>query len=174
MNLACLTETGVHPGIAHLARYCAELAGEDPLPRRRQFWPSRVADVITYLFVVDLLPGEDDYYVSLFGSRITILFGMDCSKKRFSEISDEFVRGELRRTYDEVAASGKPLYLRGRYEWPELSIGIERLLVPMIDDGGTVTSIIGLSIPDVSEDVLPFFAGQGPARLIVDRVLTLQ
>jgi hypothetical protein len=174
MNFSLSFDDAVHPRISELALYCAELSGEGTLPRRSLFRPKRVAPVITYLFLMDVLHEEGDYRFSLFGSNMAILYGADLTGKRLSEFGDASKRAELRETYDHVVTSGKPLYIRGRYEWPEMAIGIERLLVPMTDDTGQVTSILGLAIPNVSQDALLFFAGHGAARLVIDEVMSLQ
>lgn len=174
MNLSLLPTRDVHPGIAGLAEYCVDLAGEFELPRRNRFRPTRVSSIITYLFLIDVLEDEDDYLFHLSGSNLTLLYGEDFTGKRLSEVADSRVRAALRETYDRVVATRQPYYLRGRYEWPEMSIEIERLLVPMTDDAGAVTTILGVAIPNVSSDVLLVFAGRGAAQLVVDEVLAKQ
>jgi len=174
MQFASLFEFEINAGIAELAKYCAEISGPADLPRRSRFRPSRVASVITYLFLIDVVAGENDYRFDLLGSNMAILFGEDVAGKRLSELGDKRLYDELRKTYDQVVTTGRPLYVRGRYEWPEMSIEIERLLVPMTDETGNVTTILGAAIPDIPADTLLIFAGYGPARLVIDEVLSAQ
>lgn len=168
MDFEPLYEKQIHPNIARVAQYCQDLAGDKTFPNRRDFRPSAVRSIIGYVFLIDILPEDDDYYFSLFGVHMATLYGMDLSKKRLSKIGDENVRGFLRKTYDTVAASRSFQYLRGRYTWPTRSVEIERLLVPMADDEGRLTTILGVTLPASATDTLLVFAGVGAAQLEID------
>lgn len=138
------------------------------MPRRRDFRPASVRSILGYIFLIDVLPEESDYRFSLFGEHMAILFGANLTNKRLSEVGDETLRGHLGRTYDAVVASKSFQYLRGRYTWPDRSVEIERLLVPMADDAGNLTTIFGLTIPHVADGTLVLCAGEGAAVLEID------
>lgn len=162
------------PGIIRFAQYCIDLAGDDPLPRRSQFRPTRVSSIMGYLFLIDVLADDNDYFFSLFGTHMSILYGEDLTGKRLSQIGDANLQGFLRSTYDRVVATRKPLYLRGRYAWDDRSVDIERLLMPMTDDNGKLTTIFGVAIPDVPAETLLVFAGQGAAKLVTDQTVAAE
>lgn len=168
MDFSALFARNIHPDIAWLARYHLHLAGNDPLPRRSRFRPPYAPTVLGYVFLIDVLPEDNDYYFSLFGERIAVLYGTDLGHRRLSEIGDAMLRTSLRTTYDRVVATHLPLYMRGRYAWPDRSIPIERLLVPMADDDGRLSAICGISVPHVPDEELEFRAGHGPAQLVGD------
>lgn len=172
MQLSGVIGRSIHPGIAELARYCDELSGDEHLPRRSRFRPPRIGALIGYFFLIDVLHAEKDYFFSLSGERIAVLFGGEMLKgRRLSEMADLDMQHSLRRTYDRVVASHLPLYMRGRYVWPNVAVDIERLLIPMADDEGKLTTICGISIPAVPDNEMELYVGRGPARLVGEEEL---
>jgi hypothetical protein len=174
MNFGALFARHIHPEIAGLAHYACELAGVDKLPRRRDLDLNRISSLRDYIFLIEILPDENDYYFSQSGSRMGTLFGTDLAGTHLSEMSDTLLRQSLRKTYDRVVETKQPLFLRGRYVWQDKSVPIERLLIPMVGDDGRVNSICGISIPEIADVDLEMFAGQGPARLVSEDELMLE
>lgn len=169
MDFEPIFEKHIHPGIARAAQYCLDLSDGRPYPRRADFRPTRVRSILGYIFLIDILPEANDYHFSLFGTHISVLYGMDLTGKRVSQVDDDNVRVFLRNTYDAVVASKSVQYLRGRYTWPNKSVDIERLLVPMSDEAGNLSSIFGVTIPlNTATDTLLFFSGMGAAKLEID------
>lgn len=172
MQLSGTIGRSIHPDIAALARYCDELSGDEHLPRRNRFRPPRIGALLGYFFLIDVLHAEKDYVFSLYGERIAVLVGGDKMKgRRLSELDNYEMRQSLRRTYDRVVASHLPLYMRGRYVWPNVAVDIERLLIPMADDNGKLSTICGISIPTVPDSEMELYVGRGPARLVCDEEL---
>jgi hypothetical protein len=169
MDFGTLFEHSPHPHIAQLASYCNELAGDSAMPNRNDFRPGRVSQLLGCVFLVEVIATENDYFFELCGSYMQIAFGADLSKKRLSTLRDEKLRTALQKTYDCVVQTGKPLYLRGLYQWPGKSVNIERLLVPMSDHFGNLTTILGAVVPDVDIDSLILYTGVGPAQLVPRR-----
>jgi hypothetical protein len=173
MDFGRLFARNVHPEIAGLARYACDLAGDENLPHRSRFDPLRISSIIDYVFLIDVLVDPDDYHFALFGNRIAVLYGANLGGMRLSEIDDPVLRQSLRRTYDRVVRTNLPLYMRGRYVWPEKSIAIERLLIPMAADDGRMNTICGISIPEAGPQNLETCVGVGPAQLVGDDELML-
>jgi len=163
-----LFEKDVNPGIAFFARYCKELAGDDTLPRRSRFRPSKVSPVVSYVFLIDVLPEEGDYRYSLVGDGMILLCGVDPTGKRVNAIEDDTLRNCLRRSYDLVVASRQPVYRRGQFCWSGNSVGIARLLVPMVDDDGRLTTIAGIGMPDTPDEPILVFTNRGVPSLVID------
>jgi hypothetical protein len=166
MNFEPLFERQIHPGIARAAQYFQDIAADRELPRRHDFRPTSVRSILGYIFLIEVLPG--DYRFSLFGEHMSMLYGADLTNKRLSEIGGEELRGYLRKTYDAVVTARSFQYLRGRYAWPDWSVPIERLLVPMADDTAKLTTIFGLTIPDIPSDTLAINVRDGAAMLKID------
>jgi hypothetical protein len=166
MNFEPLFELQIHPGIARAAQYCLDLSQDRELPRRRDFRPANVRSILGYIFLIDVLP--DDYGFGLAGEHMATLYGATLKGKRLSEIKDEKLRDHLGKTYDAVVSARSFQYLRGRYTWPARSVPIERLLVPMTDDAGKLSTIFGFTIPNIPADTLILSAGEGAATLEID------
>ncbi len=166
MNLEPLFQQQIHPGIARAAQHFLDISQGRELPRRSDFRPTKVRSILRNVFLVEVLPG--DYRFSLFGEHMSMLCGANQTNKHLSELGDEKLRGVLFKCYDAVVAARSFQYLRGRYVWPDRSIRIERLLVPMADDAGKLSSIFGVTIPHVSEGTLILQVGDSASTLEVD------
>lgn len=166
MNFEPLFEQRIHPSIARAAQYCLDLSQDRELPRRRDFRPANIRSILGYIFLIDVLP--DDYGFGLAGEHMATLYGATLKGKRLSEIEDEKLRHHLAQTYDAVVGARSYQYLRGRYTWPDRSIPIERLLVPMTDDTGKLSTIFGFTIPDIPQDTLILRTGEGAPILEID------
>lgn len=174
MDFSNLFARDIHPAIACLARHACAAAGDAPMPYRSRLQAQHIADILGEIFLIDVLAAENDYYFGVFGRKVAKLYGTDLLGKRLSEIGDAALRRNLRITYDRVVDSHLPLYMRGRYVWPDASITIERLLLPMADDDDQLTAICGISRPlDVSYDDLDGRVGSGLAQLVGDDELIL-
>lgn len=170
MDFAPLLTRPLHPAIAAAARHCHEISAGLELPRKQDFRPTLLRDYIGYLFVVNVIAGEHDYYYSLGGAHMALLYGADLTNNRLSEV-DPQVSKSFFETYDAVVASRSFLYVRGRCNWPDRSVEVERLLVPMTGKDGTLDTIIGLAVPNVPTDMLMLYTGIGTAVLSIEERL---
>jgi Uncharacterized protein conserved in bacteria len=174
MNFGNLFARNIRPEITGLARYALELAGDDPLPRRSTFDPHRIWAICDYIYLLEYLRDQNDYYCSYSGHGMPVLFGYELNGMHLSQFPDPELGMALRRTYDRVVETKKPLFMRARYTWTgRKSIAIERLLIPMAADDGELNSICGISIPEVAYIDLQKYAGRGPARLVSEDELML-
>jgi hypothetical protein len=168
MDFQPLFERQTHPGIVAAARYFQEIAAGDAVPKRQDFRPNKVRSILGYIFLLDVLPDLHDYRFSLCGVNVSVLFGMDGTNARLSELHSPELAQRLKATYDNVIASRTFLYIRGQYSWPDRSVNIERLLVPMTGPDGQLNAIFGVAIPDCPADMLVIYAGVGVAKLVID------
>ena len=171
MDFGKLYDRPVHAEIAGFAQYCLDLAGDRELPRRSDFDPCKVLPMLGNVYLLEVTPDGKDYYPSLFGVHMAVLYDSDLSQVPLNEFRNADLRDALRKTYDEVTASGKPLYMRGKYVWPDKSVGFERLLVPMAGDSAGVTAILGMTILDASDESLETFEGSVPATMVPEETL---
>lgn len=168
MDFSALYEKAVDPRIEKAARYFEGLAPGTALPRRHDFRPEKVRDLLGFIFLIDILPEENDFHFSLFGVHMAVLYGADLSNRKLSEIRNPAQRDALRQSYELVVATQNFVYLRGHYAWFNRSVGIERLLVPMCDNDGKLTTIFGLAVPDIPADMLIVYTGNGSAKFEAD------
>jgi len=174
MNFGILFARHIHPETAGLARYAQELAGDAPMPPRRRFNPDDLGAIRNYIYMIEVLRPENDYFFSMSGCRMRILFGMDLAGTRLSDLGDFELRQALCKTYDCVVATAKPQFMRAEYIWPMRKfVPIERLLVPLADDDGQVCAICGISVPEIADIDLEMYAGHGPAMLVREDSLML-
>jgi hypothetical protein len=165
-----LAAAPVHPVIVETVRYFQTLAPGDVLPRRHAFRPNHVRHALGYIFIVDVLPG--DYRWNLIGEKVGILFGTNRQGSLLSALPAE-LRDLLKPMYDGIVASHSFHFCRGRYTWPDRSLPIQRLLVPMADDQGRLSSIFGVTVPvEPLDDFVIVFTGNGAAGFEVDDVMT--
>ena len=169
MDFGDLFEKDVNPGVLAFARYCMELAGDAEMPRRSQFRPSKIRDIVSYVFLLDVLP--DDYRFCLVGDSMIRLCGTNPTGRSVNGIEDEEVRRNLRSTYDLVVATRRPVYQHSRYLWQENSVAVSRLLVPMLGDDGNLTTIFGIAMPDMPDEPILLFSGRGVPIVVQDPVL---
>lgn len=168
MDFEPLFDHPIHPSIARAAQYFHDISADHELPRRRDFRPARVRSLLGHIFLIDVLPEENDYKYSLYGVHMTVLYGEDLTDTRISQMRDENLRTLLLKKYAALCAARTYQYTRGRYVWPNRSVDIQRLLVPMADNDGQLTTIFGIIVPDVPERRELLFAGGGNLRLEID------
>lgn len=167
MDFSLLFSLETHGAIHALARHCQEISRERQFPRRQDFRPTCVGKDIGYLFLANYLPENQDYYFPLGGSYLATLFGVDLANTRLSQLSEQ-QRLRLSQTYGFVLSHQTYQYIRGCYVWPDRTLHIERLLVPMTGKDETLNTVLGIVLPDISADMLPVFTGVGAARLEID------
>jgi len=169
MNFAPLLEKPLHPAIAMAVREFQAIAPGDALPRKLDFRPSSLRLYLGFVFLVDVLP--NDYRWSLVGEQMQVLFGIPNTNPYLSYLIPAAHRGGIKETYDTVVETRSFLYVRGRYSWPDRSVEIERLLVPLADGEGRLNAIFGMTVPNTSIDLLHVYAGVGAAKLEIDEQL---
>jgi len=171
MDFQPLFASHIHAGIKTAARYCNEIAGDHELPMRQDFRPTRVRPIIGHMFLLDVLGQGEDYRYAICGVNIARLIGVDGTNMCLSALPQTDTSARLKQTYDDVVASRSYQYVRGHYVWPDRTIAIERLLVPMTDHDGQLRSIFGVAISDCPSDMLVIYAGVGMAKLeIIERI----
>lgn len=174
MDFKCLYARHIHPELMGLASYASELAGDDDMPKVSRFDPGGIPAILPYVFLVEHLPGEGDYVFRLCGERMHAIFGADLTGVRMSQIINAPVQNCMRYSYGRVISERTPQFMRARYLWPHKSLSVERLLIPMKNDAGQVSTICGIAVPDVAAVDLDMFRGTGPAQLVCDEELMLK
>lgn len=155
------------PDLVRLARYCETLGRGVPLPRWRDFRPGDVSFLLGRLFVVDVLNDGADYFFRLCGGYLAEIYGVDVAAHRVGDLPPGPLTDTIRRNYDQVVATQRPLCEHGAFHWPmDHRIGVERLLIPFADDLGRLHTILGGVQCDVPLDVLVLYRGKGAGEYV--------
>lgn len=165
--MAGFPSRGMNPQIAELLRYAAEVAHPDPLPKRRriQIDFKRLDALLPNIFFLEV-GGDGDYYYKYSGEMMPELCGLNLCGQFLSGIADAGLRRSLKASYDRVVQDRAVYYMRGRYVWPGTEVAVQRLLIPLLNEDGTVSAICGLAVPDGSEAEWRRATGEGPAKLL--------
>ncbi len=146
MDTAKLTEGFAHLELLRFAKHCKELAGDREMLRLRDFHPTDVLWILGSLYVIEVLSDEADYRFKIFGSMMTAIYGMDFTGWRLSELPDHVLHREMRAylhaIYDATVARRAPLLLRGKLRWNNTDIDTERLMIPLAEDDGHLSTIL--------------------------------
>jgi len=114
-------------------------------PRREDIEPGDVPDLLPYVFLVDIEEAPRRYRYRLAGSEVVACFGVDMTGLTIDELDLGEKTEQIRRLYDETAASGEPHY--DRYEFWTASyqqhLNYERLLLPLSSNGERIDKLLG-------------------------------
>jgi hypothetical protein len=165
MDFSTLFARPVHPDIIRFAQHCMKVAGERAIPRRRDFDPHDGVSYFGNLYVIEVFP-DKEYRPSLFGAYLAVLYDRDMTEVPLSKFNHEDLRKGLRATYDAVVTSGKPLYQRGSYIWPDKTVQFERLIVPVADGEDNINALFCMTVLNLSSEELENFKGSMPDRIV--------
>lgn len=126
--------------------WCKLAAPADELPRIQDFDPVWIAQLLPYVWVVEVDPNNHRFRVRLAGEAINEVYGRNIGGKYFADVYDpvdaDTIVQRYRRCLHEPAmlhAAGNVYAAAGR-----LCIG-ERLALPMLGRTGTTNTLIGMT-----------------------------
>lgn len=109
---------------AKLYNYWTAKRGERSRPRWRDIKLMEIYDVAPCICVRDVSPTDDDFICRYWGTRLTELYGIDCSGKMVSECyAPSGVRNTL-EIYHRVMTSERPIRLVGNLGYVDRSEGV--------------------------------------------------
>ena len=125
-----------------LARWQERQVG-DALPGRGDFDPLDLRDYLGSIFVVKEEPETDDFRYTLIGTRITEQVGVDNTGRTVGEVFG--AKGKV--LYRAVRDGAMPMRVHGLVVWRDQEHkSYETLILPLADDGRTVTRFIGAMV----------------------------
>lgn len=138
-----------NPGAVALYQLWQSLKPADGLPSREEFTFEKLTElgIIGNCFVIEPMDGGRDWRYRLLGSQITWLFGGDATNIPFSQ---HFLPEEAElciRLSNQVAQSGKPVFLFGRFTPGNFSGTLETMSLPVVGRDGSTVWLIGASFP---------------------------
>jgi len=109
--------TDADPRLAKFLAHWVSIAGDQPLPSRADLDPVDVPDLLPFVFLVEVLPGQPvDFVYRLIGSDIVANTARSHVGRRLSEIAHEGTQGRLIEAYRQTLASRTPSFHRLDYQ----------------------------------------------------------
>lgn len=139
-----------NPRLARLIDYWREIApGPDLLPGRRHFDPMQVPELLPNLWLVDVECGTPNRYrYRLVGGALIDAGGPMRAGMFVDELGDLIDQVAAHAAFDGVIATRQPEWRRGAPIVKHLQFvaTLERVLLPLAEDGRTVDMILGMTI----------------------------
>lgn len=122
-----------------------ELAAGRIGPKRSEMSPSKLRSALGWAFVVEVLDGGKDFRVGFRGDRVIQFMGEPCDAQSLSELRGIPFFDAAELLFRECVESGKPVLStpRGTSYRGKEHLEREVVLVPLSEDGATVTGILG-------------------------------
>ena len=119
----------------------------DRLPRRADFYPDEMIELLPYLFMVDIEPESGDYRYRLVGTNEASLRNFDPTGKLVKDHYAASTAQEALDNYDYVFSAKSFLFDASEITRPLYTpIRDHTLFVPTSSDGATVDIVIGLGV----------------------------
>ena len=125
-----------------LLSYWREKRGERTAPSRADIEPERLAPLLPYLALYDVLDG--DFRVRLFGTGLVLAYDGNITGKLMSDCDLNGINSELAEQLAEVVRERRPNVLRAKLakETDNRYLRYERIALPLSADGETVNMIL--------------------------------
>lgn len=118
-------------------------------PARADVDPADIPNLLPIMAITEVRHEPRNYVFRLYGTRLRAMTGRDLTGHWIDEIAHADALKDARREFDEVVDSGRPICSFwkgpwiGREHWT-----VERLLLPLSEDGHTVHRVISALTPD--------------------------
>ncbi len=163
MDLSELENKNIPADLDRLVEHCQRLSAGRLMPHQDELRPNDMRWLLGRLYLTEVLDGGKDYRVRLFGIFWQTLGGEDLTGKRFSELeaqSDRLIH--LRRAFDVVVLTRRPVYSIGKLVWPNGEpVFYHRLAIPFTKDGETVSQVLVAADYDQAAEDMIFYKGKG-------------
>ncbi|MCR9219275.1 MAG: PAS domain-containing protein [Alphaproteobacteria bacterium] len=115
------------------------------LPRRADFSPTLLApEDLRYILLVEVIDGGRDFAYRLVGTGVVQAVGKEFTGLKLSEHLDEHEVPELFADYRRAVQQRTPtLFQGGMLRFDKDWMAYERLSLPLVDDGGRVSVLLG-------------------------------
>lgn len=159
-----------HESSRVLYRYWDKLRGARIAPYRTAIEPAAIADVLRDTFI--LQSDSPGLPFRLAGTRLCAMFGHELKSVSFTELWHREDRDQLYALLEAVSEEGRAAILGVQAEaGGERHVGIEMLLLPLIQAGPRFDRILGVAAPVA----VPYWLGVDPLttqRIVSARLLT--
>lgn len=137
----------VDPRIALMWRHWLAARGDKAMPSRRAIDPTAILGALPILYMYDFLPASGRFFCRLAGEEIQAGSGVRGVKKHLDELFPPEIGAVIQRRYRRVVDTPCLVYANGLMRTiVGLVMPIERLVLPLSDDGGTANGLIGATV----------------------------
>lgn len=146
--LALIVDRPCDPFIAEAIAYWKRIRpGDGLLPGRRHFDPVEIPRLLPHTALLDVVR-EPRIRVKgrMGGSKLTEVYGIGLEGRFFDEVIPDFDDSQAAKDFRQVAADGVPKWYRGAQSVKrgKSHLGIERILLPLAEDGRAVDMILAV------------------------------
>jgi hypothetical protein len=121
--------------------------GADVAPTRAAIDPTAISPILSSIWMSDYLPAERRFRMRLAGEEINHLYGRAITHCYFEDIIAPSMLAEVMRRYLRVVEEPAVMHCSGHiYLASDRSQVGERIVLPLADDAGALTHVIGASI----------------------------
>ncbi len=118
------------------------------LPRRADFDPLDVWDIVPWIWMVDVTHDPLRFRFRLMGTMHSETIGREVTGQWIDEAFPGFERAATYGDYLQVATELRPSYRKGRSDYHVSFKMIERIMLPLVDEGGRCTIILAITVYD--------------------------
>ena len=114
-------------------------------PRRAELTPSKLRRATAWAFTVEVIDGGNDFRIGFRGDKVIQFMGDPCTAQTLSSLRGNPFFAVAEELFRQCVASAKPLISgprRTQYKGKE-HLEREVLLLPLSEDGVSVTGILG-------------------------------
>jgi len=147
-TLASIVALPCDPLVAEAIAYWQRIRPSDGLlPGRRHFDPVEIPRLLPYIGLLDVVR---EPYIRvkgrMGGSKLTEVYGTGLVGSFFDEVIPDFDDSRAAKDYRQVVADGVPSWYRGAQSVKrgKSFLGIERILLPLAEDGRAVDMILAV------------------------------
>jgi hypothetical protein len=136
-----------HPKLRALHVYWLSLWRGDLFPARQRLDPLAIPQLLDSLFLIDIERQPLRFRYRLMGTKLVAFRGRELKGLYMEEAHPEFETSPVKQHYVILAETGEPRWRKGlaQFDWGGRP-SIERLLLPLADDGRTPDCILGMSV----------------------------
>lgn len=134
-------------GLRLLLEHWLARRGDRVAPLRAAIDPAQLGPILASVWLCDFLPAERRFRMRLSGEEINQLYGRNISQCYFEDIVAPAMLADMLRRYRRVVEEPAIMHCGGHiYLASDRSVVGERLVLPLSDDGGAITHVIGASM----------------------------
>ncbi len=130
--------------LKHLYQYWDDKRGSRAMPSRADLDPIDIPSLLPYIILIDVEQEPRRYRIRLYGTHVVERFGKDLTGQYLDEADLGTLRDKVLTSCDEVVDNGEPNVARRMGTLADgRDIKVERLILPLSNDGRTVSMIFG-------------------------------
>jgi len=133
------------PMLLRAYEYWQSMRGDRVLPARSDLDPLDIPDLLPNVILLDYLPKDHRLKVRLVGTLVVDMYGSDYTGMYLDEIDFGEVRDKVLDDYMSAVTAARPLF--SDHVFRQLGgalFDIERLIVPLSEDGTQVTMLLAI------------------------------